>query len=95
MADTRTLVAGIEYKVRQLIGENLQYRKTITEQEDAIRQLKERLEVVEKINVELTEQLNKKIIADAFNSEQEIEEGRKRIQVLMREIEHCITLVNK
>ena len=44
---------------------------------------------------ELTEQLNKKIIADAFNSEQEIEEGRKRIQVLMREIEHCITLVNK
>lgn len=95
MADTRTLVAGLEYKIRQLIGENLQLKHSAQALSEQLDMLKERLEVVEKINLELTEQLNKKIIADAFNSEQEIEEGRKRIQVLMREIEHCITLVNK
>ncbi|HQO48843.1 MAG TPA: hypothetical protein PK939_00345 [Bacteroidales bacterium] len=95
MADTRTLVAGLEYKIRQLIGENIQLKTSVQLQHEELDKLKERLEVVEKINLELTEQLNKKIIADAFNSEQEIEEGRKRIQVLMREIEQCITLVNK
>lgn len=95
MADTRTLVAGLEYKIRQLIGENIQLKANVQLQQEELDKLKERLEVVEKINLELTEQLNKKIIADAFNSEQEIEEGRKRIQVLMREIEQCITLVNK
>lgn len=95
MADTRTLVAGLEYKIRQLIGENIQLKTSVQFQYEELDKLKERLEVVEKINLELTEQLNKKIIADAFNSEQEIEEGRKRIQVLMREIEQCITLVNK
>lgn len=95
MADTRTLVAGLEYKIRQLIGENIQLKTNVQLQHEELDKLKERLEVVEKINLELTEQLNKKIIADAFNSEQEIEEGRKRIQVLMREIEQCITLVNK
>lgn len=95
MADTRTLVAGLEYKIRQLIGENIHLKANVQLQQEELDKLKERLEVVEKINLELTEQLNKKIIADAFNSEQEIEEGRKRIQVLMREIEQCITLVNK
>jgi hypothetical protein len=34
-------------------------------------------------------------MADAFSSEKEIEEGRKRIQALMQEIEQCIALINK
>ncbi len=95
MSDTRILVAGLEYKIRQLISENHQLRKSVDAQQVQLTSLSEKLLVLEQSNLELTEQLNKKIIADAFNSEKEIEEGRKRIQVLMREIEHCITLVNK
>ncbi|MBW7848670.1 MAG: hypothetical protein H3C41_11385 [Bacteroidales bacterium] len=95
MADTRTLVAGLEHKILKLIEENNRLSKTSASQAETIRKMNERLEVLEKTNVELSEQLNKKIIADAFNSEHEIEEGRKRVQALMREIEHCISLVNK
>lgn len=95
MSDTRILVAGLEYKIRKLIEENLRLKKSEQEHVQLIHSLSEKVEVMERNIFELTEQLNKKIIADAFNSEQEIEEGRKRIQVLMREIEHCITLVNK
>lgn len=95
MSDTSTLVAGLEYKIRKLIKENLQLRKRVEEQKNQIDLYSNRLEMIELNNLDLTEQLNKKTIADAFSSEKEIEEGRKRIQVLMREIEHCITLVNK
>ncbi len=95
MDDTRTLVAGLEHKILRLIEENNRLSKSSVSQAETIRKMNERLEVLEKTNVELSEQLNKKIIADVFNSEHEIEEGRKRIQALMRDIEHCISLVNK
>lgn len=95
MSDTSTLVAGLEYKIRKLIKDNLQLKQKVEEQQNQLATYANRLEIMELKDLEITEQLNKKIIADAFSSEKEIEEGRKRIQILMREIEHCITLVNK
>lgn len=95
MADTSIILSGIEYKIRKLIDENLSLKKTVADLQNEVLNL--RLHEKELIfqNKELTEKIEHKIMADAFSSEKEIEEGRKRIQALMQEIEQCIALINK
>jgi hypothetical protein len=95
MADTSIILSGIEYKIRKLIDENLSLKKTVADLHNEVLNL--RLHEKELIlqNKDLTEKIEQKIMADAFSSEKEIEEGRKRIQALMQEIEQCIALINK
>lgn len=95
MADTSIILSGIEYKIRKLIDENLSLKKTVADLHNEVLNL--RLHEKELIlqNKDLTEKIEHKIMAEAFSSEKEIEEGRKRIQALMQEIEQCIALINK
>lgn len=95
MADTEVILSGIEYKIRKLIEENLRYKKKVNDQKEEIVKLHQQVQDLKEKNLSLTEQINKKIMADSFSTEEEIEEGRKRIKTLMQEIEQCIALVNK
>lgn len=95
MSSTSILLSGIEFKIRKLIQENVELKQKLTKiNEDNERLLHQNRELIEK-NELLTGRINTKIIADSFSTKQEIEEGRDRIQALMREIEQCIALINK
>lgn len=94
MAQTGLLLAGIELKLRKLL---LVYDQLKAENEV----MRSELEALRQENMKLlteVEQLKAKnsikVMADTFGTEKEIEEGRKKIQSLMRDIEQCIALLN-
>lgn len=95
MADTSVLLSGIEYKLRKLVGEYEVLKKKVDEQAMEIKQLRHENDIaINKISL-LTEKLEIKTVAESFSNKTEIEEGRKRIQALMRNIEQSIALINK
>lgn len=95
MADTSVLLSGIEYKLRKLVGEYEVLKKKVNEQAMEIKQLRHENDIaINKISI-LTEKLEIKTVAESFSNKTEIEEGRKRIQALMRNIEQSIALINK
>jgi predicted RNase H-like nuclease (RuvC/YqgF family) len=95
MAETSVLISGIEHKVQQLIARNNQLNKKVKDLTDENEALKSELAELQQSYSQLTDQLNKKIIVNALEGEKELEEGRKLIQELMREIDHCVALLNK
>lgn len=96
MAETSVLISGIEFKIRQLIEKNKQLAIENKKLSDEIATLRKRAEEVLLVNDELNEQLNKKIIVNALGNEtEEIEEGRKLIKALVKEIDQCIAILNK
>jgi predicted nucleic acid-binding Zn-ribbon protein len=95
MAETSVLISGIEHKIQQLIARNNQLSKKVKDLTDENEALKSELAELQQSHSQLTDQLNKKIIVNALEGEKELEEGRKLIQELMREIDHCVALLNK
>lgn len=95
MADTSVLLSGIEYKLRKLVSEHEMLKKKVDAQAMEIKQLRHENDIaINKISI-LTEKLEIKTVAESFSNKTEIEEGRKRIQALMRNIEQSIALINK
>ncbi len=95
MTDTSILVAGIEYKIRILIEINQNLKKENEELKNQNTIHKLALDNLTNSNQQITEQLNHKIITKSLGSETEIDESRKIIQALVREIDQCIALLNK
>jgi len=94
MAQTGLLLAGIELKLRKLLMAHEQLlaeKASLTAEIEMLKQENSRLlNEVEQLKAKN----NIKVMADAFGSDKEIEEGRKKIQLLMRDIEQCIALIN-
>ncbi|MBK9291282.1 MAG: hypothetical protein IPM52_06625 [Bacteroidetes bacterium] len=94
MAQTGILLAGIELKLRKLLLAHEQLKAqnaAMLAELDALRQENRRLLTeVEQLKADNTI----KVMANAFGTDKEIEEGRKKIQLLMRDIEQCIALIN-
>ena len=95
MSDTNVLLSGIEYKLRKLIADYERISKTVDIQEAEILRLRQENEIAFEKLSSLTEKFEIKMVADQFSSKTEIEEGRKRIQTLMRDIEQSIALLNQ
>lgn len=95
MAETSVLLAGIELKIQQLIARNKELSKKVAGLTDENEALKSELAELQKSHSQLTDQINKKIIVNALENEKDVEEGRKLIQGLMREIDYCVALLNK
>jgi predicted nucleic acid-binding Zn-ribbon protein len=95
MADTSILVSGIEYKVRKLIDHNLHLSNEVERLNDENNLLNKRIQELENNLSQLTQQINKSIIANSLEGEKEILEGRKLIGNLVREIDQCIALLSK
>ncbi|MDY0078653.1 MAG: hypothetical protein RBR87_15400 [Bacteroidales bacterium] len=95
MAETSVLISGIEYKLQKLIAHNKQLHARVEDLESENETLQAALAELQESHGQLTDQLNKKVIVNALESEMEIEEGRKLIKALVREIDQCVAMLNK
>lgn len=95
MANEKILIAGIEYKVRKLIEIN-----------DFLKKENDRLEAEMDVSVKKIDELNKNIennqkelftftLANTLEIEFGVEEGRKRIDSLIGEIDRCIEVLSE
>ncbi|MBU1369001.1 MAG: hypothetical protein KJ578_15660 [Bacteroidetes bacterium] len=94
MAETSVIISGIEYKVQKLISLNSQLKRKVEDLESENEAIQAELIELQKSHAQLTDQLNKKVIVNALESEMELEEGRKLIKALVREIDQCVALLN-
>jgi regulator of replication initiation timing len=94
MNSEQTLISGIEHKVRKLIEHNLSLR-----QENA--DLKSSLEKINEENINLSGELSTKkgeiinyTIANTLELELGEEEGKRKIDNLIEEIDKCIAVLS-
>ncbi len=93
MANEKILISGIEYKIRKLIDENVHLKKEN-------QNLNERLQILtgqlKNLNEELEiykTKLFKYTLANTLEIEYGVEEGKKRIDNLIEEIDRCIDVL--
>ena len=94
MADLSIIVSEIELKLRKLIDEKNQLvveNKRLAEENKA---LDEENLALRRSAGELQDKINKSTIVNALDNEGELEEGRKLIQELVREIDRCVSILN-
>lgn len=95
MNSAETLLAGIEYKLRKLIGQTGTLQEENERLRTEVRQLKAEIEKLETGNIELQEKLKTLKLAKSLNKEERRTEVKLKINELVREIDHCIGLLNK
>ena len=94
MADLSIIVSEIELKLRKLIDEKNQLaveNKRLAEENKA---LDEENLALRRSTAELQDKIKKSTIVNALDNEGEVEEGRKLIKELVREIDRCVSILN-
>ena len=94
MADTNIILTEIEVKLRKLIGVKNQLADENKRLEAENEELRNENLALVKANMELQDKLNKSTIVNALGNGEEIEEGRKLIKSLVREIDQCVSILN-
>ena len=95
MASEKSLIAGIEYKVRKLIDlndilsvENAELSLKLAESEKKISDLLKKIEENQK-------EIFKFTLANTLEIEVGVDEGKKRIDSLIEEIDRCIEVLSE
>jgi len=94
MADLSVLLSEIELKLRKLVdakNELAVENRRLAEENAALEQENR---VLRQSAEELQDKINKNTIVNALDNEGEIEEGRKLIKDLVREIDRCVSILN-
>ena len=94
MADLSIIVSEIELKLRKMLDEKHKLaveNKRLVEENAALEQ--ENL-ALRQSTQELQDKINKSTIVNALDNEGEVEEGRKLIKELVREIDRCVSILN-
>jgi hypothetical protein len=94
MADLSIIVSEIELKLRKLLDEKNRLgveNKRLTEENEALD--KENLMLRQSV-AELQDKINKSTIVNVLDNEGELEEGRKLIKELVKEIDRCVSILN-
>ena len=94
MADLSIIVSEIELKLRKLLDEKNRLgveNKRLTEENEALD--KENLTLRQSV-AELQDKINKSTIVNVLDNEGEVEEGRKLIKELVKEIDRCVSILN-
>ena len=94
MTDLSIIVSEIELKLRKLIDEKnqlAQENKRLAEENKA---LDEENLALRRSASELQDKINNSTIVNALDNEGELEEGRKLIKELVREIDRCVSILN-
>jgi len=94
MADLSIIVSEIELKLRKLIDEKNQLAVENKRLAEANKALDEENLALRRSAGELQDKINKSTIVNALDNEGELEEGRKLIQELVREIDRCVSILN-
>ncbi len=95
MESAETLIAGIEYKVRKLIGQTGILQEENKQLSNEVKLLKSEIEMLEARVSELQEKQKTLKLAKSLNKEEKRTEVKLKINELVREIDHCIGLLNK
>ncbi|KAF5070750.1 hypothetical protein DSECCO2_219350 [anaerobic digester metagenome] len=95
MKSAVTLVAGIDYKVRKLIEKNGILKGENQRLHNEVNSLSMRIEDLRKEINELHEKLTALKLAKSLNREESRTNVKLKINELVREIDHCIGLLNK
>ena len=94
MADLSIIVSEIELKLRKLLDEKNRLgieNKRLAEENEALD--KENLMLRQSV-AELQDKINKSTIVNVLDNEGEVEEGRKLIKELVKEIDRCVSILN-
>ena len=94
MVDLSIIVSEIELKLRKLLDEKnklVAENKRLVEENAALGQ--ENL-TLRQSTLELQDKINKSTIVNALDNEGEVEEGRRLIKELVREIDQCVSILN-
>ena len=95
MTNEKILIAGIEYKVRKLIEINEFLKKENSRLESEIEVSTKKIEELNN-NIENNQkELFKFTLANTLEIEFGVEEGRKRIDSLIEEIDRCIEVLSE
>ena len=94
MADLSVIVSEIELKLRKLVDakNKLSVENQRLAEENAM--LEQENRVLRQSAEELQNKINKSTIVNALDNEGEIEEGRKLIKELVKEIDRCVSILN-
>ena len=94
MADLSIIVSEIELKLRKLVDakNKLSIENQRLAEENAA--LEQENRVLRQSVAELQDKINKSTIVNALDNEGEIEEGRKLIKELVKEIDRCVSILN-
>jgi hypothetical protein len=95
MKNAETLIAGIEFKVRKLIGQTGILQEENAKLREEVNTLKSEIEILESIISEQHEKLKTLKLAKSLNKEEKRTDVKLKINELVREIDHCIGLLNK
>ncbi|MEA5109539.1 hypothetical protein SDC9_27056 [bioreactor metagenome] len=95
MKSAVTLVAGIDYKVRKLVEKNGILKGENQRLYNEVNSLNMRIEDLQKEINELHEKLTALKLAKSLNREESRTNVKLKINELVREIDHCIGLLNK
>ena len=94
MADLSIIVSEIELKLRKLKDERNRLameNKRMAEANEALE--RENLALRESA-AELQDKINQSTIVNALDNEGEVEEGRRLIKELLKEIDRCVSILN-
>lgn len=94
MADLSIIVSEIELKLRKLIDEKNQLAVENKRLAEANKALDEENLALRRSAGELQDKINKSTIVNALDNEGEVEEGRRLIKELVREIDRCVSILN-
>lgn len=95
MESASTLIAGIDYKIRKLIG---QIEKLENENKSLNNKIEELNKNIKDLELSIDEQHDKiKVLklAKSLNKEESKTEVKLKINELLREIDNCVRLLNK
>jgi hypothetical protein len=95
MANEKILITGIEYKVRKLIESNELLKKENSRLELEVEVSSKKIEELY-INIDNNQkELFKFTLANTLEIEFGVEEGRKRVDSLIEEIDRCIEVLSE
>ncbi len=95
MDSPSTLISGIEYKIRKLIGQVSELQKDNKVLKDEIIKLKEQITNLELLLNEQKERIKILKLAKSLSKEESKTEVKLKINELLREIDNCVRLLNK
>jgi predicted RNase H-like nuclease (RuvC/YqgF family) len=95
MSDEQTLISGIEYKVRKLVEINSELKEENIKLHQNIDNLEEKLRL---LSVDLNKKQNELFnisLANTLEKEFGVEESKKKIDSLLKEIDRCIEVLSE
>ncbi len=94
MADLSIILTEIEVKLRKLLDAEKQLAEEnfrLASENEALRM--ENATLVQ-ANLELKDKINKSTIVNALGNEREINEGRRLIRAMIKEVDQCVSILN-